>query len=130
MVLIHASIGAKPRKGAALITIEAGSATWRAVEPLLRQHRPELLARQRVPVESFGEALQMVKAGFGDGLAPLGLALEMDLDRRAYREVSGVARRVSLVTRKTVHQLASFGRLRDAIIVATARYFSRRRAGR
>jgi DNA-binding transcriptional LysR family regulator len=124
LVHIHSSLGARPGRAAPLITIEPGSATWRAVEGPLRQHHPELLRRTLVPVESFSAALQMVKAGFGDGLAPLGLALEMRLPPRSYRALPGVRRRVSLVTRKTVHHLASFGRLRDAIIAATAEYFS------
>jgi DNA-binding transcriptional LysR family regulator len=124
LVHIHSSLGARPGRAAPLITIEPGSATWRAVEGPLRQHHPELLRRTLVPVESFSAALQMVKAGFGDGLAPLGLALEMRLPPRSYRALPGVRRRVSLVTRKTVHHLASFGRLRDAIITATAEYFS------
>ncbi len=127
LVHIHTRLGAKPEKAAPLITIEPGSATWRAVEGPLRQHQPELLKRTLVPVESFSAVLQMVKAGFGDGLAPLGLALEMRLPSRSYRELAGVRRRVSLVTRKTVHHLASFGRLRDAIITATSEYFSRPR---
>jgi DNA-binding transcriptional LysR family regulator len=124
LVYIHSNLGAKPGKAAPLITIEPGSATWRAVESQLRQHHPEMLKRPLVPVESFSAALQMVKAGFGDGLAPLGLALEMHLPQRSYRQLTGVSRRVSLVTRKTVHHLASFGRLRDGIITATAEYFS------
>ncbi|WP_224371053.1 LysR family transcriptional regulator [Hyalangium versicolor] len=127
MVHIYSSLGAKPGKAAPLITIEPGSATWRAIEAQLRQHQPELLRRALVPVESFSAALQMVKAGFGDGLAPLGLALEMRLPRSSYRELPGVRRRVSLLTRKTVHHLASFGRLRDGIIAAAAEYFSKRR---
>jgi DNA-binding transcriptional LysR family regulator len=128
LVHVHSSLGTKPVKGAPLITIEPGSATWRAVEAQLRQHQPELLRRPLVPVESFSAALQMVKAGFGEGMVPLGLALEMGLPARSYRELAGVRRRVSLLTRKTVHHLASFGRLRDGIIVATAEYFAGRRA--
>lgn len=127
LVHVHSSLGSKPGKAAPLITIEPGSATWRAIEAPLRQHQPELLKRTLVPVESFSAALQMVKAGFGDGLVPLGLALEMGLPTRSYRELDGVRRRVSLLTRKTVHHLASFGRLRDGIVAATAEYFSGRR---
>jgi DNA-binding transcriptional LysR family regulator len=124
LVHVYSSLGTKPGKAVPLITIEPGSATWRAIEAPLRQHQPELLRRTLVPVESFSAALQMVKAGFGDGLVPLGLALEMGLPQRSYRELSGIRRRVSLLTRKTVHHLASFGRLRDGIVAATAEYFS------
>ena len=78
-----------------------------------------------VPVESFSAALQMIKAGFGDGLAPLGLVMEMGIGRRAFRLLPGVERRVSLSTRKTINQLASFQRLRDGIASAAQRYFAR-----
>lgn len=128
LVHVHSSLGTKPGPDNPLITIEPGSATWRAVEAQLRQHQPELLRRQLVPVESFSAALQMVKAGFGDGMVPLGLALEMGLPPRSYRELVGVKRRVCLLTRKTVHHLERFGRLRDGIVSATAEYFSRRRS--
>jgi DNA-binding transcriptional LysR family regulator len=106
-----------------LIVIEPGSATWRAIEPLLAQHHPELLARKIVPVESFSAALQMIKAGFGDGIAPLGLVKEMRLERRSYKLLPGVERTVSLSTRKTVNQLASFQRLHEGIVRAARRYF-------
>lgn len=125
MVVINSGFARQAARDAPLITIETSSATWRAIEPLLRERQPLLLARRRVPVESFSAALQMVKAGFGDGLAPIGLALETGLDRRCYRPLPGVSRRVSLLTRKTVNQLASFAKLRDAIIAAAGRYFAR-----
>ena len=69
----------------------------------------------------------MVKAGFGDGLVPLGLALEMALDRRSYRELPGVERRVALLTRKTINQLAGFALLRERLTQAAAAYFAQRR---
>ncbi|MDB5923863.1 MAG: hypothetical protein JWN13_2799 [Betaproteobacteria bacterium] len=121
--LVRSGYGTKLVKGAPFIVIEPSSATWRAVEPLLERHHPDLLARRIVPVESFSAALQMIKAGFGDGLAPLGLVMEMGIERRAFRLLPGVQRRVSLSTRKTVNQLASFQRLRDGIIQAARRYF-------
>src|SRR5262245_60415249 len=109
-----------------LISIEPSSATWRAIEPQLHERHPRLLERPLVPVETFSATLQMVEAGFGDGLVPLGLALEMDLDERCYNEVRGVRRPISLVTRKTVHQLASFTRLRERLVQEAARFFGRR----
>src|SRR5688500_12449682 len=121
--LVRSGYAAKPVKGAPFIVIEPGSATWRAIEPLLERHHPELLARRIVPVESFSAALQMIKAGFGDGIAPLGLVMEMGIERRAFTVLPGVERRVSLSTRKTVNQLASFQRLRDGIVRAARRYF-------
>ena len=84
-----------------------------------------MLARQFIPVETFSATVQMVKAGFGDGLVPLGLAIEMELDRRCYRKLRGVKRRISLITRKTVNQLADFRLLREQLVKESARYFSK-----
>ena len=97
--------------------------TWRAVEPLLRAHHPDLLLRDLVPVETFSAALQMVKAGFGDGLAPLGLAREARIPRRALHALPHVSRQVTLLTRKTINQSQAFMRLRKAIADAAARHF-------
>lgn len=123
MVLLHAGNRRKIRNQA-LISIEPGSATWRAIEPQLREYHAELLARRWIPVETFSATVQMVKAGFGDGLVPLGLAMEMNLDRTSYRELRAVKRRISLITRKSVNQLAAFQRLRDALVAEAARYFA------
>jgi DNA-binding transcriptional LysR family regulator len=130
MVLVYAGLGRKPRPGAPLITIEPSSMTWRAIGPLVKAHHPQLLARDVVPVESFSAALQMVKAGFGDGLAPLGLALEMKIGAAARRLLPHVERQVTLVTRKTVNQMHTFARLRLAIAEAAARHFARSGAAR
>lgn len=128
MVLIHAGCSRQPPKRAAanqpLISIEPSSATWSAIEPQLRERHPHLLERPLIPVETFSATVQMVKAGFGDGLVPLGMAIEMNLDKRCYREIPGVRRHISLITRKTVNQLASFRELRERLVKETARYFS------
>jgi DNA-binding transcriptional LysR family regulator len=108
-----------------LITIEPSSATWRALEPRLRLY-PELQQLERVPVESFSAALQMVRAGFGDGLVPLGLVLQSELPGHSYDVLPALARPVSLQVRKTVHHLDRFASLRDALVEATSRWFSRR----
>jgi DNA-binding transcriptional LysR family regulator len=123
MVLVHSGHRSKPVAGAPLITIEPASMTWRAVEPLIRAHHPDLLLRDIVPVETFSAALQMVKAGFGDGLAPLGLAHETRIPRRARHVLPHVARHVTLLTRKTINQSQTFVRLRKAIADAAARHF-------
>jgi DNA-binding transcriptional LysR family regulator len=107
-----------------LISIEQSSATWRAIEPQLRRHQPQLLARPLLPVETFSATVQMVKAGFGDGLVPLGIALEMQLDPRGYRELEGVSRHITLVTRKTVNQLSGFQRLCECLVNEAVEYFS------
>ena len=72
----------------------------------------------------------MVKAGFGDGVAPLGLALEMGLDKGCYRKLTGIRRSVALVVRKTVHQLPAFQAFREQLIRATAAYFSNNSSSR
>jgi DNA-binding transcriptional LysR family regulator len=124
LVLVNCGFGTISQEDAPLISIESNSATWRSIEPLLTTHHPQLLRRPLVPVESFGATMQMVKAGFGDGIVPLGMVMDMDLKRRAYRELPAVTRRVSLLTRKTVNQLESFGRFRDELMKETARHFS------
>ncbi len=125
MVIAHAAPA--HRKDFPLITIEPGSATWRAIEPALKQRHPELLRRPVIPVETFSAALQMMKAGFGDALVPLGLAMEMGFARPSYTRVTAVSRQVSLLTRKTVWHLESFALLRDRLTVAASSYFRRRR---
>jgi len=125
LVLVNAGLGVKADRRRPLISIVPGSATWRAIEPLLRAHHPQLLRGQLIPVESFAATLQMVKAGFGNGLVPLGLALEMSLDRRCYRELPAIKRSVSLLTRKTINQLPAFRLLRERLARAATRYFAR-----
>ncbi len=127
LVLVHSEFAWTSNAGSPLIVIEAGSATWKNVETSIRRHHPRLLRRQMIPVESFPAAMQMVKAGFGDGVAPLGLVMEMGLDSRCYRRLSGVRRGIALVTRKTVHQLAAFQAFREQLGRAAAGYFSSNR---
>lgn len=116
LVLVRAGLGPRSDRRRPLITIEAASATFRAIEPLLAKGHADLLAGRLVGVESFGAVLQMVKAGFGDGLLPIGLAHEASLPRAAYRVLAGVSRDVVLVTRKTVDQLPTFQSLRDRLV--------------
>lgn len=127
LVLVNSGLGKKFDPKLPLISIEPSSATWRAVEPLLRAHHPQLLRGQLTAVESFAASVQMVKAGFGNGLVPLGLALEMALDSRCYRALPDVQRRVSLLTRKTINQLAGFALLREQLAHAATAYFAQRR---
>jgi DNA-binding transcriptional LysR family regulator len=124
MALVHARCAERADGKAPLITIEPAAASWKAIEPGLRARHARLLARPLIPVESFSAVLQMVRAGFGDGLVPLGLALEAKLERGAYRELASVRRPVALVVRKTVNQLQSFVRLRDRLQASAVRYFA------
>jgi len=126
MVLVHSSATARPTARAPLITIESSAASWKAIEPLLRAHHRNLLGRTLIPVESFGAALQMVRAGFGDGLIPLGLALESRVEPGCCRRLTGVARPVALLVRKTVNALPGFVRLRERLREAAEAYFAPR----
>ncbi|MGE3844524.1 MAG: hypothetical protein AB7I50_23410, partial [Vicinamibacterales bacterium] len=98
----------------------------RAIHPLLEARQSKLLERKLIPVESFSAALMMVKAGFGDGVIPLGLAIEAGLRPSAYRILPGVARPISLIARKTVHHLPELARFRERIAEAAAAYFDQR----
>jgi len=115
MVLVHARLARRPARDLALVTIEPSSATWRAIEPSLRARHPQVLVGPIVPVESFGAVVQMARAGFGNGLVPLGLARDAGLARGCYAPLAGVTRSVALFARKSVHQLAGYGALRDAL---------------
>lgn len=123
MVLVNRGCVRKSAAGQPVVTIEAGSATWRSMEPVMRRDHAELYRRPRIGVESFSAAVQMVRAGFGDGLVPLGLARELRLDPRSYRMVEGLARKVALYTRKTVSQTPGYTRFREALARETAAYF-------
>jgi DNA-binding transcriptional LysR family regulator len=127
LVLVNSGLTARAVRNQPLISIEPSSATWREIEPQIREHQPQLFARPFVPVETFSATVQMVKAGFGDGLVPLGLAIEMDLDQRCYRVIRGVSRHIALITRKTVNQLANFRLLRDELVKESEGYFSKAR---
>ncbi len=127
MVMVNARLAGRASRNAPLITIETTAAAWKAIEPLIQANCPALLSRPLIPVESFSAAIQMVRAGFGDGLVPLGLALETRLGRTCYRELPAVSRPVALLARKTVNQLPSFARLRDQLRQATTTYFARAR---
>ena len=114
-VLVNCGCARKADDAQPVITIERGSATWRAMDAVMRKDHPDIYRRQRIGVESFSAAVQMVRAGFGDGLVPLGLARESRLDARCYRVVEGLVRKVALYTRKTVNQTPGFTRFREAL---------------
>jgi len=115
LVVVPSGLASKWDPDLPLITIEQTSATWRAVLPLLRSHQPALLARDLVFVESFGAVVQMLRAGFGNGLLPLGLARDMNVPRRSIRPLPNVVRRIALFTRKSLHQEPWFVAFRDEL---------------
>ncbi len=123
MVLVHSGLGRRADHRRPLITIEPTSATWRAIEPLVRDHQPALAARRIIPVESFGAALQMARAEFGDALIPIGVAHEAKLPRRSHRRLSAVARPIVLLSRKSVYQLPDFAPFAEQLAAAVRRYF-------
>jgi DNA-binding transcriptional LysR family regulator len=122
LVFIHAELRSRPARRAPLVTIEPTSATWRAVVPKLQAEHPALLAAPLLFVESFGAVVQMARAGFGNGLLPLGLALDLHLKPSSYRLLPGVTRRVALLSRKTVHTLPGFVAFREQLTAATTHH--------
>jgi DNA-binding transcriptional LysR family regulator len=126
MVVVHAQLARRPARDLPLLAIEPTSATWRAIEPALRAHHPRWLAGPTVFVESFGAVVQMARAGFGNGLVPLGLARGLGLDRRGYARLPAVTRRIALFTRKTVHQLDGYVALRAQLARAAQGAFAER----
>jgi DNA-binding transcriptional LysR family regulator len=123
LVVVNVGVERQRRKGVPLITIEPESATWRAIEGQIARRHASLLAERRISVESFGAALQMARAGFGDALVPLGMAKETGIERGRYRALPGVERPISLFTRKTIYLLDDFRRLRERLVAEAARYF-------
>jgi DNA-binding transcriptional LysR family regulator len=128
MALVNSRCVPRASRKSPLITIEPTAASWKAIEPSLHANHPDLLSRSLIRVESFGAAMQMVRAGFGDGLIPLGLLLESRLDRSCYRELHAVKRPVALLVRKTINQLEGFALLRDRLLEAATTYFAAARA--
>jgi DNA-binding transcriptional LysR family regulator len=125
LVLAHSGLAPKLDRKLPLLTIEPTSATWRAIQPLVSAHHPQLLAGEVAFVESFAAVIQMVRAGFGNGLVPLGLARNARLPKRSLHALPGVARRVSLLTRKSVHLEPTFAAFRDRLTLATREHFGR-----
>jgi DNA-binding transcriptional LysR family regulator len=125
LVLVPSALASKLDRKQPLICIEQTSATWRATQPLLRKRHPELLASELVFVESFAAVAQMLRSGFGNGILPLGLARELRIPRRCQRKL-GVARRVVLLTRKSLHQDATFATLRAALTREAQAHFAER----
>jgi DNA-binding transcriptional LysR family regulator len=86
-----------------IMTIEPGSATWRALEPALRRLSREAGLRLEVTrsVQSFACIVQMARAGLGHGLVPRPLAVALGVPRARLVELPapGLQRPVSLLGR-------------------------------
>ena len=126
LVFVNAELSRTVDRKRPLITIEPTSATFRAVHAALTTTHAELLAGNIVPVESFGAVLSMVREGFGNGIVPLGLALDAKLPAACLRALPGISRRLSLSTRKTLALSAAFVKFRDALARAIAADFRHR----
>lgn len=88
LVLVPSALGPlRPRAGARIdvLTIERGSATWRALEPALATLRRERRIDIHVArtVQSFACVVQLARAGFGHGLVPRPLARALGVPSRA-----------------------------------------------
>lgn len=129
IVVVTVGVRRVRRKSVPLITIEPDSATWRAIGPQIERRHPGLLSSGTIPVESFGAALQMARAGFGDALVPLGVAKEAGIARGSFRALAGVERAVCLFARKTIYLQEAFKGLQERLIAESARYFGRRARG-
>lgn len=127
LVLLHDKLGPKLARRVPLVSIENTSATWRAIAPQLREKHPDLLAAPPISVESFGAVVQMVRAGFGNGLVPLGLVRDLRLDPSAYRRLPNITRRIVLLTRKTVHELPGYIALREQLALSIEQRLSWRK---
>ncbi|MBC7741720.1 MAG: LysR family transcriptional regulator [Bdellovibrionaceae bacterium] len=88
-----------------LITIEQNSATWKLVGADIIKH-PKLKNFKLTYVESFAAIVQMVQAGFGHGLVPLGVALTMGAPKKSiHLMLPNIKREIKLISRKNISLL-------------------------
>ncbi|MBC7419994.1 MAG: LysR family transcriptional regulator [Bdellovibrio sp.] len=88
-----------------LITIEQNSATWKVVGADIMRH-PKLKNYKLTHVESFAAIVQMVQAGFGHGLVPLGVALTMGAPKKSiHLLIPNIKREIKLISRKNISLL-------------------------
>jgi DNA-binding transcriptional LysR family regulator len=118
LALVHSGFASRPGRDLPLLAIEPTAATWRAVEPALRDRHARLLAGRIVTVESFAAVLQMARAGFGNGLVPLGIVRALEPGGAGFTLLPGVARRIALFSRKSVYQLPAYAPLRASLAAA------------
>jgi DNA-binding transcriptional LysR family regulator len=91
-----------------VLSIEPGSATGRALRPGLARlaRERELRLEPEDTVQSYTAVVQLARAGFGHGLAPISLALALGVPRRVLVRLPapGLPRPLSLIGRP--HTLA------------------------
>ncbi len=106
MVLVPKKLGRLPTRlaGLPIISIEARSGTWAAIEKNCR--RLGLIPEREV--ESFFAVVQLALAGFGHGLAPLGVCHALGLPRESLRifKTRELSRPVSFIARPSTAALS------------------------
>jgi len=101
MVLLHSKLRTSFDARAPLVLIESKSATWLSTERALEARHIDLLQGEIVRVASFTMMLQMVKAGFGNGVLPSGHStMTMPLPDGCRTRLDGVTRPVRLHGRR------------------------------
>ena len=116
MVLVGAEVP-RLRRGRTLdvITIEQGSASWRSMAPQLHKLRRDgYELRVARTVQGFAAVVQLARAGFGVGLAPLGIASALGA-KRARLPGPGMSRPISVFARGRTLARAGVGRWLEAL---------------
>jgi len=86
-----------------VVTIEKGSATWNSLEQRLKRLQKErgITLRATRELESFSAVVQLARAGFGHGLAPIGIAQALGCRREGIDFLAipggGLTRPIALV---------------------------------
>ncbi|MGZ3726178.1 MAG: LysR family transcriptional regulator [Pseudobdellovibrio sp.] len=105
-----------PQENKRLITIERNSGSWRALEDKILKH-PKLKNFELNHSESFAAIIQMVKEGYGYGLAPLGIAQTMNVPKNEILVLSpNIKRQIKLISRKNIAQLQVITQFKDTLI--------------
>jgi DNA-binding transcriptional LysR family regulator len=123
MALLHAENKDKLNRNLPLITIEENSATWKSIGLIMKKEYPHFFPSSVIYVESFLAVYQMAKVGIGNGLIPLGLCRELQINKKYYRKLK-VTRPISLVTRKTIAQLEIFNPFYNELKNNMSKYFN------
>lgn len=110
-----------PRSGAIdLMTIEHHTEAWKFTEQKLHAQRSEwrFKINSVKTLESFAAIAQLARAGFGHGLAPLGVARILGIsDKKLVRFPSpGLSIPVSLIARRSTHALPLVQKFYQALL--------------
>lgn len=122
LALLYSEEKERINRNLPLITIEENSATWKSSGPNLKREYPNLFNLDPIHVESFLAVYQMSKIGLGNGVIPLGLCKELNINKKHYK-VLKVSRPICLVTRKTITQLDFFNPFYNELKLNLINYF-------